>query len=272
MPVPDIDARYVRIMATKLRMMAEEGSSALLGRLALRQIEVIAGGRNVAVGATVTASSSLEEGPWSAAAVADGKEVPDANPRAADTLLLRREFSPRAAVRRAVLFVTGLGSYTLSIDGTPIAPDNLLEPGWTDAARTCLCATHDVTAQLSPGAHTIALTLAGGMYNVKAVPGRCSRSRSSSSNTPTAQRKPSSPTSNGATTFAHIFGSEDHDPRREPRGWDRPGFERRAGEAPSSLQHPAASSRQFLVPSADPGAGDPATVVETPAQARRRHL
>src|SRR5205814_8143029 len=128
--------------------------------------------RNVALGATVTASASLEEGPWSAAAVVDGKEIPGANPRAADTLLVRREFTPRAAIRRAMLFVTGLGSYTLSIDGSPVAGDNLLEPGWTETSRTCFYATHDVTTQLRPGAHVLALTLAGGMYNVSAIPGR----------------------------------------------------------------------------------------------------
>ncbi len=239
-PVTKIGARYVRITATKLRMMAEEDAPAPLGRLALRQVEVIAEGRNVALGAKVTASASLEEGPWAAAAVVDGKEIPGANPRAADTLLLRREFTPRGPVRRALLFVTGLGSYTLSIDGVPIAADNLLEPGWTETSRTCLYATHDVTMQLRPGANAIGLTLAGGMYNVTAVPGRYTKFVSAprpllafaqlrleyaDGTTETIVTDEHWRVAPGPTTFAHIFGGEDYDAQREPKGWDLPGFD-----------------------------------------------
>ena len=81
-------ARYVRFTATRL---SERDGKACL---ALSQAEVLSGGKNVAAGAAVTASDSLEQPPWSAAALTDGLGAPGANPRANGTLL-------RAGVRRA---------------------------------------------------------------------------------------------------------------------------------------------------------------------------
>ncbi|HVU34507.1 MAG TPA: family 78 glycoside hydrolase catalytic domain, partial [Opitutaceae bacterium] len=238
-PVPMKPARYVRITATKLRMMEEEDQPVPVGRLALRQIEVYADGNDVAIGARVTASSSLEEGPWSAASVVDGKEIPGRNPRAADTLLLRREFAIRPGLRRALLFVTGLGTYTASIDGTPVGAEDLLKPGWTETARTCLYDTRDVTSLLKPGANAIGITLAGGMYNVAAIPGRYTKFVSASrpllafaelrleyddGTTQTVNSDAQWQVAVGPTTFAHVYGGEDYDARKVPVGWDRPGF------------------------------------------------
>src|SRR6266568_4571195 len=83
-PVSGVTARYVRLTATRLRLF--EGKACL----AFSQIEVRSGGKNVAVDADVTASDSLEQPPWSAAAITDGLGLPGTNPRANGTLLLRR--------------------------------------------------------------------------------------------------------------------------------------------------------------------------------------
>lgn len=235
-----VQARYVRIAATRLRMIAEEEFPQPVGRLALRQIEVVSQGRNVAQGARVSASASLEEGPWSAAAVVDGKEIPGANPRAAETLLVRREFKTAAPVRRGLLFVTGLGSYTVSINGREIGSEELLKPGWTETDRRCFYATHDVTSMLRAGSNAIGMTLAGGLYHVPAVPGRYTKlvtaprplvafaelhveyadGRREVIVTDGAWK-----VSPGPTTFAHLYGGEDYDARRDPSGWTEPGFD-----------------------------------------------
>jgi hypothetical protein len=159
-PAAGVVARYLRLTATRLRV--EENRACL----AFSQIEVIAGGRNVAVGAAVTASDSWERAPWSAAALTDGLGVPGANPRANATLLLRHEFTVRPGLRRALAQVCGLGQYELTFNGAR-AGDRQLAPGWTNYEKTCLYDTLDITALLHPGANAAGLFLAGGMYNVQ---------------------------------------------------------------------------------------------------------
>ena len=100
---PGLTARYLRVTVPRLRMDA--GTA----RLAFSQVEVLSGARNLALGARVTASDSIEDERWGATSVVDGLGVPGANSRANGTLLLRREFALRSPLRRAVLHVSGLG-------------------------------------------------------------------------------------------------------------------------------------------------------------------
>jgi alpha-L-rhamnosidase len=225
--------RYVRLTVPILRV------SAGVACLALSQIEVVSGGRNVAQGAEVTASDSWEYGPWGAASVVDGLGVPSADAGANATLLVRREFPVRPGLRRALAFVSGLGHYEMAVNGTRVG-SQLLSPGWTEPSKTCLYDTHDVTQLLAPGANAIGLTLAGGMYSVPESGGRYSKfvgpprplvaivklrleyGDGVIESVETDERWRTSP---GPTTYAHVFGGEDHDARREPRGWERAGFD-----------------------------------------------
>ncbi len=255
---PKVPARYVRLTATRLRMMQEEDEPQRVGRLALRQIEVYSGNRNVAVGAQVTASASLEQGPWSATSVVDGMEIPGANPRAAETLLLRREFTTRAGLKRAVLFVTGFGSYTVSVNGTAVGAEDLLEPGWTNPARTCFYQTRDITKIIQTGANAIGLTLAGGMYNVPSIPGRYTKFVSAlhpliafaqirfeyaDGKIETIATDEHWKVAPGPTTFAHVYGGEDYDARHHPGGWDRAGFDDRSWRAAVTVAGPGGKLR-----------------------------
>lgn len=239
-PTPQKPAgRYLRITATKLRMMAEEDQPVRVGRLALGQLEVLAEGRNVAIGAQVTSSASLETGPWAASAVVDGMELPGANPRATETLLLRREFTVRPNLTRALLCCTGLGSYTAVVNGESVGGEELLKPAWTESARRTFYDTREITALLHPGANAIGLTLAGGMYNVPDVTSRYTKFVSAprplvavaqlrleyaDGTSELVATDESWRVAAGPTTFAHMFAGEDYDARREPTGWDRPGF------------------------------------------------
>lgn len=230
LPAQGVTARYVRLTATRLR--TDEGQACL----AFSQIEVISGGRNIAVGAAVTASDSWERAPWAAAALVDGLGVPGANLGANTTLLLRREFTVRPGLRRALVNVCGLGQYELTLNGAR-AGDGLLAPGWTDYEKTCLYDTFDVTALLHSGANAAGLCLAGGMYNVqegrfvKFVSAdrpltalgqlRLEYADGTVEIVGTDGRWRVAP---GPVTFANIFGGEDYDARCEPRGWNQPGF------------------------------------------------
>lgn len=248
--VPGVRARFVRLTATQLRRMREDDLPAGAGesvprergRLALSQIEVRSDGINVAPGARVTASDSLESDWWSATAVVDGLGVPGSDPRANETLRLRREFVVRPGLRRAIAFVCGLGHSTLHVNGREIG-DALLSPGWTDAAKTCLYDTHDLTAALAAGPNALGLTLAGGMYRVP-PPGDGRYTKFVGPERPLvaiAQLRLEYvdgsvevigtdgqwQTAPGPVTYAHVYGGLDYDARRETPGWDRAGFDAR---------------------------------------------
>ncbi len=239
LPVAKVAARYLRLTTPRLRMMADDAGQ-LSGRLALSQIEVLANERNVAVGGKITANASLEEGPWSAASAVDGLALPGANPRATTTLRLRREFQVGPGLKRATLFVCGLGQYTLAVNGEPCGSDDLLTPGWTDYRHTCLYDTRDLTTQLNAGSNTLGLTLASGMFNVPFAPGHYTKFVGPPrALTAIAQLRLEYAdghieqiitdrqwkAATGPVTFAHVYGGEEYDARRESTGWDRPGYD-----------------------------------------------
>jgi hypothetical protein len=226
-------ARYVRLTATRLG--PGDGGQACL---ALSQIEVISGGRNVAPGSAVSASDSIERAPWSAAALTDGLGAPEANPRANATLLLRDEFTVRPGLARAVAFVCGLGECVLSCNGSRVG-DDLLGTSWTDPERTCLYEARDLTDLLHPGRNAVGLTLAGGMYNVPYPAGRYTkfvgpfrplkaiaqiRLEYADGSVETVVTGPGWRAAAGPTTYAQTYGGEDFDARRVRTGWNEPGF------------------------------------------------
>jgi alpha-L-rhamnosidase len=241
-----VTGRFLRVTATKLRWFDD------FACLALSQIEVFSGEKNIAVGAAVTSSDSRESALWSSAAVVDGLGVPGANPRANDAILLRREFTVKPGLRRATLHLSGLGHYALSVNGAR-ASDRLLTPGWTEPSQTILYDTHDLTAKLQPGANVLGLTLAGGMYNVQETKGRYVKFASAFRPltafgqlrleyedgsvdylvTDTLWK-----VGQGPLTFSNIYGGEDYDARREPAGWDRPGFDDSAWKPAAETKAP----------------------------------
>lgn len=225
-----VAARFLRLTATKLR--ENDGEICL----ALAQIVVRSGGRNIAPGATVTASNSLEDERWSAAAIVDGIGDPDANPRANDTLRLRREFTVRAGLHRATLHVCGLGYNEASVNGERLGGRALLTPGWTEPAKTCLYETHDLTPLLRAGTNALGFELAGGMYNVQG--GRyvkftgkfrpltaiaVLRLEYSDGRQEHVVTDETWSVTAGPVTFANVFGGEDYDARLETPGWNKPG-------------------------------------------------
>ncbi len=247
-PVPPETApgRYVRITATKLRSFDDFAS------FALSQVAVFSDGKNIAVGAKVTALDSRESALWSAASVVDGLGVPGANPRANDAILLRREFTVKPGLRRATLHLSGLGHYELSVNGTR-ASDRLLTPGWTEPTQTLLYDTHDLTARLQPGANALGLTLAGGMYNVQESKGRYVKFASAfrpltafgqlrldyeDGSTEYVVTDTQWKVGQGPLTFSNIYGGEDYDARRESTGWDKPGFDDSAWKPAAETKSP----------------------------------
>jgi alpha-L-rhamnosidase len=88
---------------------------------------------------------------------------------AADTnipsLLLRKEFSVKPNLKRALVNICGLGQYGLTLNGKKVS-DDFLSPGWTKYDQTCLYDTFDITADLQRGANAVGVELGNGMYQV----------------------------------------------------------------------------------------------------------
>ncbi len=153
-----------------------------------------------------------------------------------ETLQLRREFTVRPGLKRALIVVCGLGQYVLTVNGRNASP-YYLSPGWTDYQKTCLYDTMDLTPLLSEGTNTVGLLLGNGMYNVHG--GRYTKFRGSYGPpqviaqirleyddqsvdevcTDTNWR-----TASGPITFSSIYGGEDYDARQAQPGWDFTGF------------------------------------------------
>lgn len=247
LPTPAAAGRYLRFTATRLPMTQGKG------RLAFAQMEVLSDGKNIAPEGKATASDALDGELWTPNAAIDRLGVPGANPRANETLLLRREFSVRTGLRRALLTVSGLGHYAFHLNGH--RPDQgLLNPGWTTYEKSVLYDTHGVTALLHSGANALGLELASGMFNVQS--GRYAKFVSAfhplmaianlrleyaDGTAETIATDPTWRVAPGPVTFSNIFGGEDYDARREPSGWDQPGFNDQAWN-PAAV-HPGPGGR-----------------------------
>ncbi|MDO5422923.1 MAG: family 78 glycoside hydrolase catalytic domain [Eubacteriales bacterium] len=87
--------------------------------------------------------------------------------------LYRKTFEVEQKVRKAKLYVCGLGHHEFYINGKRVS-DRVLEPGWSDYRKTCFYSAYDVTDLLVPGKNAAGVKLGDGMFN---VPGAASEGR-----------------------------------------------------------------------------------------------
>ena len=236
-------ARYVRVTATKLW---NRGTGAAPYCFALAQLEVFSGGRNVALRARVTAQDSVEKWGWARANLTDGRrhsrrarsssptKAVDISPSTG--IQLRKEFALHKPIRRAVVFVCGLGHYELRLNGRKVG-DRVIDPGWTNYRKTCLYSTYAVTAQLVRGRNALGVMLGNGFHNVPG--GRYVKFRGSFGPQKMIVQLYIEHVDGSATvvasdetwkwapspiTFTCVYGGEDYDARKEMPGWDRAGY------------------------------------------------
>lgn len=219
----DVDAqamRYIRLEVPILRDL--DGSICL----ALSQIEVLSGGENVAVGAKVRASDSVEDVPWALSALVDGRGAGGANPVANETLILEREFALEEVPEAAIAHIAGLGTYVLRINGERVG-NRKLSPGWTNAEKRVLYDSYLVESLLRVGRNRIEIELAGGMYSVPSPQDRYTKfvgrfnplkanfqlDEVGKSGGPLLISDASWRARKGRTTYSHVYGGEDIDLR-----------------------------------------------------------
>ena len=182
---------------------------------------------------------------WTAVWVNDGKP----NPASDDGFyeedpapLFRREFTLRAAVVRARLYITGLGYYEASLNGARVG-DHALDPGWTAYASRVYYSTYDVTRDLRQGGNCLGVTVGNGWYNPLPLRmwGRLNlrdhllvgRPRFiaqlevdlADGSRHSIVSDPGWRVADGPLRSNSVYLGEAYDARIEPDGWSRPGFD-----------------------------------------------
>lgn len=168
--------------------------------------------------------------------------------------LFRRAFELEGPVKRAVLYICGLGYYELFMNGRKVG-DHVLDPNWTNydtrrlegllypfedrMSTTVLYVTYDVTGMLLAGGNTIGVMLGNGWYsqrertiegnmaygtpkfrlqlNIELADGRRLHLFSDES----------WKYSEGPILFNNIYYGEVYDAREEQEGWNANGFDDR---------------------------------------------
>jgi len=147
--------------------------------------------------------------------------------------LLRHNFSISTGLKRALINISGLGEYELSLNGTKVG-SNFMSPGWTKYDKTVLYDTFDITSLLITGTNAVGIMLGNGMYNVPSSSRYDKFTGSFGPRKAIAQIRleynDGSATvigtdanwkaTNGPIIFNTIYGGEDYDARKEIPGWN----------------------------------------------------
>jgi hypothetical protein len=176
--------------------------------------------------------------------------------------LLRKSFTINKPVKKATMFVTGLGHFEMSLNGKKVE-DHFLDAGWTKYDKQALYIPFDLTKELKQGANTIGVMLGNGFYYVPPVSGRYRKLRvafgypkmisrlaieyidGSSENVISDE---SWKTTKSAITFSSIFGGEDYDANLEQQGWDTPTFNDKAWRNVIIVDGPPVLNAQMTEP------------------------
>ncbi len=78
--------------------------------------------------------------------------------------IFRREFNLAKKIKKATLYVSGIGYYEAFLNGNKMG-NHLLDPGWTDYSKRVLYSTFDVTSSLKPGSNCLGMLLGNGWYD-----------------------------------------------------------------------------------------------------------
>lgn len=226
-----IEARYVRLRFPRLRKYG-----AGIHGVALTQIRVFSGDKNVALGALVSASDSLETSECSAGYLVDGRaQTDDPIPRR-PAVLARREFYIDKSVSRATVYVTALGLYELHINGNCVG-DRMLAPEWTAYDKRVQYQTYDVADYVKIGNNVVGAVLGEGWYagRVLTKPGisdegpklllQLEVEYTDGDVLSVISDSSWRCTDDGPIRYSGLYDGEVYDARREMPEWDRSGFD-----------------------------------------------
>ena len=153
------------------------------------------------------------------------------------SIMLRKPFEVKKEIKEAVVYISGLGHYELTINGKKIG-NSEFAPLWTDYDKTVNFNTYELTAkELQNGENVIGVLLGNGMYNtlearytkffvsfgpptlffkMKVVYKDGSEEVIKSDETWKYSKSP--------ITYNSIFGGEDYNANLEQKGWNNKDF------------------------------------------------
>ena len=181
-----------------------------------------------------------------------GAKADDANSQRDAMPLFRKSFTVDSPIRRALIYASGLGQDELHLNGKKVSDDQLT-PGWSEYRKTVYFDTYDVTSLLHKGENAIGILLGNGMYRVLKTEGRYTKFTGSygplkcilqlhiefaDGQKLEVSSDETWKTAPGPVTFSSTYGGEDFDARRDPQGWDRPGFNDAAWQAAKVVDGP----------------------------------
>lgn len=151
------------------------------------------------------------------------------------SLYLRKDFQLDKKLKEAIVYISGLGHYELSINGKKIG-DSEFAPLWSDYDKTVYYNTYDVTSFLQKK-NAVGVLLGNGFFNVQ---GGRYKKLLNSFGPPTLFFKMHLVYEDGSfedlmsdaswkydfspITFNCIYGGEDYNANLEQAGWDKFGF------------------------------------------------
>ena len=152
------------------------------------------------------------------------------------SIMLRKDFKAKDEVKKATVYVCGLGHYQLSINGKKVG-NSEFTPLWSDYSKTDYYNTYDISYMIQKGENAIGVILGNGFYNT--ISTRYSKLWRSYG-PPTLFFKMVVEYTDGKTevirsdkswkyapspiTFNNIYGGEDYDANLEQKGWNEAGF------------------------------------------------
>ncbi|MBX7256499.1 MAG: glycoside hydrolase family 78 protein [Candidatus Hydrogenedentes bacterium] len=165
--------------------------------------------------------------------------------------MLRREFDAASPVKRAMVYISGLGLYELYINGERIG-DQVLAPGCTEYNKRTFYNTYDVTDVVQSGKNAVGVWLGNGRYYAPRT------------GEPTATRTYGYPkllfqlrlemadgsvqevvsdeswklTTAGPIRANNEYDGETYDARLEMPGWDKTGFDDSQWQTPLLVEKP----------------------------------
>jgi alpha-L-rhamnosidase len=191
--------------------------------------------------------------------------------------MLRRAFTVTKPVARARLYASGLGYGDYSLNGARVS-DRVLDPQFTNYAKTVLYTTTDVTPLVRRGANVIGAVLGSGKFDDAARTWDWGWENAEWRATPRLRLDLVVTYTDGTTLlvasdsswrvdvggpvrYDNYYLGETYDARRERRGWDAPGFNDGAWPAARVVPGPAGAVRAE--------SAEPTRVVATRAAGKR---
>jgi hypothetical protein len=173
---------------------------------------------------------------------------------------LRKTFTVRKQVKRAVAFVAGLGHFDLFLNGEKTG-DHFMDAGWTKYDKQAQYVTFDLTGSLKTGENVLALMLGNGFYNIplerylKLIISHGApkmklllRIEYSDGTSGEIVSDASWKATESPVVFSSIYGGEDYDARLFQEGWTKPGFDDAAWQQALLTGYPGTLNAQRATP------------------------